>query len=106
MRTPIAMACQDGRGGRCGVERPQTCMPTVLFHPWMADGDQMVQEATKRCLVDWPGPSALGLGTQCQSPPKTLHRALRRMAGLVFLLVFWALAGACQRHGVGGSQIV
>ena len=32
----------------------------------------------------------------------TLHRALRRMAGLVFLLVFWVLAGACQRHGVGG----
>ena len=31
----------------------------------------------------------------------TLHRALRRMAGLVFLLVFWVLAGACQRHGVG-----
>ena len=29
-------------------------------------------------------------------------RALRRMAGLVFLLVFWVLAGACQRHGVGG----
>ena len=25
----------------------------------------------------------------------TLHRALRRMAGLVFLLVFWVLAGAC-----------
>ena len=24
-----------------------------------------------------------------------------RMAGLVFLLVFWVLAGACQRHGVG-----
>jgi len=24
------------------------------------------------------------------------------MAGLVFLLVFWVLAGACQRHGVGG----
>ena len=23
------------------------------------------------------------------------------MAGLVFLLVFWVLAGACQRHGVG-----
>ena len=23
----------------------------------------------------------------------TLHRALRRMAGLVFLLVFWVLAG-------------
>ena len=34
--------------------------------------------------------------------PLTLHRALRRMAGLVLLLVFWALAGACQRHGVGG----
>ena len=34
--------------------------------------------------------------------PSTLHRALRRMAGLVFLLVFWVLAGACQRHGVGG----
>ena len=32
----------------------------------------------------------------------TPHRALRRMAGLVFLLVFWVLAGACQRHGVGG----
>ena len=31
-----------------------------------------------------------------------LHRALRRMAGLIFLLVFWVLAGACQRHGVGG----
>ena len=31
-----------------------------------------------------------------------LHRALRRMAGLVFLLVFWVLASACQRHGVGG----
>ena len=40
-------------------------------------------------------------------PPLTpralaLHRALRRMAGLAFLLIFWALAGACQRHGVGG----
>ena len=23
------------------------------------------------------------------------------MAGLVFLLVFWVLAGACQRHGAG-----
>ena len=32
----------------------------------------------------------------------TLHRALRRTAGLVFLLVSWVLAGACQRHGVGG----
>ena len=31
-----------------------------------------------------------------------LHRALRRMAGLVFLLVFWVLAGACKKHGVGG----
>ena len=31
-----------------------------------------------------------------------LKRALQRMAGLVFLLVFWVLAGACQRHGVGG----
>ena len=32
----------------------------------------------------------------------TLNRALRRIAGgLVFLLVFWVLAGACQRHGVG-----
>ena len=36
-----------------------------------------------------------------------LCRALRRMAGLVFLLVFWALAGgACQRHGVGVFFIV
>jgi hypothetical protein len=24
------------------------------------------------------------------------------MAGLVLFLVFWMLAGACQRHGVGG----
>ena len=24
------------------------------------------------------------------------------MAGLVFILVLWVLAGACQRHGVGG----
>ena len=31
-----------------------------------------------------------------------LHCALRRMAGLVFLLEFWVLAGAYQRHGVGG----
>jgi hypothetical protein len=31
-----------------------------------------------------------------------LRRALRRKAGLVFLLVFWVLAGACQRHGVRG----
>ena len=30
-----------------------------------------------------------------------LHRALRRMAGLVFLLVFWVLAGAFQINGVG-----
>ena len=40
-----------------------------------------------------------------QKPPGlALHRrALRRTAGLVFLLVFWgALAGACQWHGVGG----
>ena len=32
-----------------------------------------------------------------------LHRALRRMAGLVFVLVFWVLAGAFQRHGVGAG---
>ena len=32
----------------------------------------------------------------------TLHRALRRIAGLVFFLIFWVLAGACQRNGVGG----
>ena len=42
-------------------------------------------------------------GRQWWWPPElTLHRALRRMAGLVFLLVFWVLAGACQRHGVSG----
>ena len=36
-------------------------------------------------------------------PSLTLHRALRRIfAGLVFLLVFWVLAGACQRHGERG----
>ena len=28
-------------------------------------------------------------------------RALRQMASLAFLLVFWVLADACQRHGVG-----
>ena len=27
------------------------------------------------------------------------------MAGLVFLLVFWVRAGACQRHGVGGFSL-
>ena len=31
-----------------------------------------------------------------------LHRALRRMAALVFLWFSWVLAGACQRHGGGG----
>ena len=43
----------------------------------------------------------------CPPPPSALHRALRRMAGLVFLLVFWArvLAGACHRHGVGGFVV-
>ena len=30
-----------------------------------------------------------------------LHRALRRMAGLVFHVVFWVLAGACQRGSFG-----
>ena len=30
----------------------------------------------------------------------------RIRAGLVFLLVFWVLAGACQRHGVGVFFIV
>ena len=39
-------------------------------------------------------------------PWSILHRALRRMTGLVFLLVFWALAGACQRNGVGGFLCV
>ena len=34
-----------------------------------------------------------------------LRRALRRMAGLVFLLVFWVLAGACQKYGVGGMLL-
>jgi hypothetical protein len=28
------------------------------------------------------------------------------MAGLVFLLVFWVLAGACQRHGVDGRVFI
>ena len=39
-------------------------------------------------------------------PSSALHRALRRMAGLVFLLVFWVLAGACvqkvRRHARRG----
>ena len=35
-----------------------------------------------------------------------LHRALRRMAGLVFLLVFWVLASACQRRGLGVFVVV
>ena len=47
-------------------------------------------------------PGALHYAT----PRFALHRALRRMAGLVFrLLVFWVLAGACQRHGVGGFLV-
>ena len=32
---------------------------------------------------------------------QSTHRALRRMAGLVFLLVFWVLAGACQMARCG-----
>ena len=53
----------------------------------------------------WPlSPRAVNPGPV--APPSALHRALRRMAGLVFHLVFWVLAGmlagACQRHGVGG----
>ena len=47
-----------------------------------------------------PGPRAHG-GGFVLGEGSALHRALRRMAGLVFLLVFWVLAGACQRHGVG-----
>ena len=35
-----------------------------------------------------------------------LHRALRRTAGLVFLLVFWVLAGVRLRHGVGGRVLI
>ena len=35
-------------------------------------------------------------------PFLALHRALRIISGLVFLLVFWVLAGACQRYDVGG----
>ena len=31
-------------------------------------------------------------------PPLALHRALRRMAGLVFLLVFWVLAGRAVKN--------
>ena len=46
-------------------------------------------------------------GSGRKLPRSTLHRALRRrmavrMAGLVFLLVFWVLVGACQRNGAGG----
>ena len=38
--------------------------------------------------------------------PLVLHRTLRRMAGLGFLLVFWGvLAGAFQRHGFGGFAL-
>ena len=36
-----------------------------------------------------------------QWPIMALHRALRRMAGLVFLFVLWVQAGACQRDDVG-----
>ena len=45
------------------------------------------------------GPTARDLGRWLYL---ALHRALRQMAGQIFLLVFWALAGACQRHGAGG----
>ena len=38
-------------------------------------------------------------------PSLALHRALRRMGGLVFLLVFRVLAGACQTRGVGGFSV-
>ena len=51
---------------------------------------RVVCGAAAWCMVQ-PAPGGL-----------TLHRALRRMAGLIFLLVFWVLAGACQRQSVGG----
>ena len=52
-----------------------------------------------------PGPSVT-LSPRAVNPGRVgpslaLHRALRTMAGLFFLLVFWVLAGACQRNGVG-----
>ena len=40
----------------------------------------------------------LSCGPAFPNPPP------RRMAGLVFFLIFWSLAGACQRHGVGGFR--
>ena len=48
----------------------------------------------------FPGQSA-GL-----SAPLALHRALRRMAGLVSLVVFCVLAGVCQRNGVVGGVFI
>ena len=49
----------------------------------------------RACLaaLTHPGPSAPGCEPRV-SQPLALHHALRRMAGLVFLLVFWVLAGA------------
>ena len=63
-------------------------------------------------LVKQQAHCSLGLGC-CPAEPVfllksslALHRALRRTAGRLPawfpFLVFWALAGACQRHGVGG----
>ena len=61
------------------------------------------------CQNSWQAPASINNKKKNQPTTTittttllTLHRALRRMAGLVFLLVFWVLAGACQRHGVGG----
>ena len=44
----------------------------------------------------------VGGGMSKTGNSRSAHRALRRIASLAFLFDFWAPAGACQRHGVGG----
>ena len=74
----------------------------------MATGRARRPPLLHACTPPWPTlapqpsmPRAVNSGRV--RPPKTLHHALRRMAGL-FPFWFWVLAGACQRHGVGGFK--
>ena len=50
----------------------------------------------RRKITEGEGEDWVVLGTALRLGPQSTA------SGLVFLLVFWVLAGACQRNGVGG----
>ena len=107
-------------GFECGGKEdgPSTCVCASHVHcplrrQFTVRGSARVYTSSLKCTqmhlhhitLTSPHPIAIGVTSRTSGKPSwfsTLHRALRRMAGLVFLLVFWVLAGACQRHGVGG----